>query len=155
MSETADQLALTQLTARYAAAVDTRDWHGLAGLFAADAVLVTPGSGASVGMAATATGREEIVTAVRQVEAFARTFHHLTGSVWTIDGTAAAGRTTCVAHHVEGGAEPRSWAWHVIYDDRCVRDGTGWLLERRQLTVAMIEARPMFRVLPFETPAGP
>ncbi len=155
MSDTDDQLALIQLTARYAAAVDGRDWEGLAGLFADDAVLVTPGSGASLGMAATATGRAEIVAAVRQIEAFARTFHHLTGSVWTVDGSTATGRTTCVAHHVEEGAEPRSWAWHVIYDDRFVRDEAGWLFERRALTVAMIEARSMFRVLPFDSPAGP
>lgn len=154
MTDTADQLALTQLTARYAAAVDGRDWEGLAGLFASDAVLVTPGSGGSLGMAAVASGREEIVAAVRQIEAFARTFHHLTGSVWTLGGSTATGRTTCVAHHVEEGPEPRSWAWHVIYDDRFVRHETGWLFERRELTIAMIESRPMFRVLPFEAPAG-
>jgi ketosteroid isomerase-like protein len=155
VTDLADQLALTQLTARYAATVDGRDWDGLAELFASDAVLVTPGSGASLGMAATASGREEIVAAVRQIEAFARTFHHLTGSVWTVTGSTAAGRTTCVAHHVEEGPEPRSWAWHVIYEDRCVRDESGWRFERRELTVAMVEARPMTRVLPFAAPAGP
>lgn len=155
MSDAADQLALVQLTARYAAAVDGREWDALGALFAADAELVTPGSGASLGMAATATGREEIVAAVRQIEAFARTFHHLTGSIWTLDGSTATGRTTCVAHHVEDGPEQRSWAWHVIYEDRCVREASGWLFERRELTIAMIEARLMARVLPFEPPAGP
>ena len=155
MTDTADQLALTQLTARYAAAVDGRDWDALAGLFASDAVLVTPGSGRSLGMTAVATGRAEIVASVRQIEAFARTLHHLTGSVWALTGATATGRTTCVAHHVEEGPEPRSWAWHVVYEDRFVREQTGWLFERRELTIAMIEARPVFRVLPFDSPAGP
>ncbi|MCW2755641.1 MAG: hypothetical protein JWQ32_3052 [Marmoricola sp.] len=151
-----DHLALDQLTAAYAAAVDTRDWNVLAGLFTADAVLSSPGPPHSLGTRSAASGRDEIVAAVRQIEVFARTFHHLTGSVWTAsERSTASGRTTCVAHHVEDEAESRSWAWHVIYEDRCVRGESGWLFERRKLTIAMIEARPMARVLGFAAPAGP
>lgn len=149
----ADHAALTQLVASYAAAVDQRDWTGVADLFTPDAVLVMPDPPRSLTPAVEAAGPDAIVAAMSQLTAFARTFHHVTGSVWTPDGPGSVlGRTTSEAHHVEDSAEPRSWVWHVVYQDRCVRDGLGWLFVRRELTVAMIEARPLAWVLPFDGP---
>lgn len=149
----ADHTPLTQLVASYAGAVDGRDWTGVAGLFAPDAVLVMPDPPRSLAPVLEACGRDAIAAAMSQLSAFARTFHHVTGSVWVPDGLDhVVGRTTSEAHHVEDTAEPRSWVWHVVYQDRCVRDGRGWLFERRELTVALIEARPVARVLPFDPP---
>ena len=152
-----DQQALTGLVAGYAAAVDRRDWTALAALFTSDAVLVTPDPPRSLGPTTTSRGPEAIVATVRAVESFACTLHHLTGTVWSGGAGEASGRTsgrtsgrsTAVAHHVEDGAEPRSWVWHLEYADTCVRGEGGWRFARRELTLRMIELRPLVRVLPF------
>lgn len=147
---TADRLDLVELTARYAAAVDQRDWDGAADLFALGGVLVTPDPPHSMEPVVDRAGRDAVREATSRLERFARTVHHLTGSVWQADGDGASGRTTAVAHHVEEGPEPRTWVWHLIYDDRCVRTETGWQFARRALTLALVESRPVFKVLPFD-----
>ncbi|MCW2786986.1 MAG: nuclear transport factor 2 family protein [Marmoricola sp.] len=153
---TADRLDLAQLTSLYAAAVDGRDWDALGTLFVADAVLVTADPPRSLHPGLEASGIDAIVAAARQLTAYARTFHHLTGSFWTPDGPSVAlGRTTCAAHHVEApdtSARSRSFVWHVIYADQAVRTDLGWRFARRELTVAMVEARPLSLVLPYDAP---
>ena len=142
---------LDQLAAAYASAVDRRDWDALSGLFTPGAVLVTADPPRSLSPVLELAGLEVITSAVQQLSTFARTFHHVTGSVWTpTSPDAASGRTTTIAHHVEVADEPRSWVWHVIYLDQAVRAESGWLFARRELTVAMIEERPIARVLPLD-----
>jgi hypothetical protein len=142
---------LDQLAPAYAAAVDTRDWDGLRSLFVPAAVLVAADPPRSLAPVIEVVGCDAIVAAVQQLTTFARTFHHVTGSIWTATGPDdAVGRTTSIAHHVESGTEPRSWVWHLMYADQAVRTGDGWLFARRELTIAMIEARPIARVLPFD-----
>ena len=89
---------------------------------------------------------------------FARTVHHVTGSVWSADGDGAAGRTTAVAHHVEvprgTEGEGRSWVWHLVYDDRCVRGPDGWQFARRALSLMLVEARTIALVHPFDSAEG-
>ena len=154
---TSDRLELAQLTAYYAAAADGRDWEALGRLFVADAVLVTADPPRSLRPVVEIVGSEAIVATVQQLSTFARTFHHLTGSYWTPDGSSGAfGRTTCTAHHVENpdaSGQSRSFVWHVIYADRAVRTDLGWRLARRELTVAMVETRPVGLVLPFDAPS--
>lgn len=145
-----DQLDLVALTARYAAAVDERDWDGATDLFALGGVLHVPDPPRSLDPVLDHVGRDAVRAAVARLEEFARTVHHLTGSVWVADGDGATGRTTAVAHHVENGPEPRSWVWHLRYDDRCVRGTDGWQFARRALSLLLVEARPVARVLPFD-----
>jgi ketosteroid isomerase-like protein len=144
-----DQLDLANLVASYAAAVDSRDWEALGTLFVDDAVLVTPDPPRSMTPVIESHGRDEIIAMVSKVAPFLCTMHHLTGSVWTDAGDLVLGRTTGIAHHVENSVQPRSWAWHVVYADAFVRSDAGWRIARRELTVRMIEARPMTQVLPF------
>ena len=151
---TADRLDLVELTARYAAAVDQRDWDGAADLFALGGVLVTPDPPHSMEPVVDRAGRDAVREAVSRLHRFARTVHHLTGSVWHADGDGASGRTTAVAHHVEEGAEARTWVWHLVYDDRCVRSEDGWQFARRALTLVLVETRPVFKVLPFDPASG-
>ena len=40
--------------------------------------------------------------------------------------------------------------WHLRYDDRCVRRVDGWQFAHRALTLLLVEARPVARVLPFD-----
>lgn len=147
-----DRLELGDLVSAYAAAVDGRDWEALGTLFVDDAVLVTPDPPRAMAPIDEAHGREAILAKIRTVESLACTLHHLTGSTWSSIESYALGRTTAVAHHVEGGHQPRSWVWHVVYADAFVRTDLGWRIARRELTVRMIETRPMVQVLPF---AGP
>lgn len=155
MSElsTADRLDLVELTARYAAAVDTRDWDGAAALFAHGGVLISPDPPRSLEPVVDHAGRDAVRAALAGLEQFARTVHHLTGSTWSADGDGASGRTTAIAHHVEDGPEPRSWVWHLVYEDRCVRTPEGWQFVRRALTLILLESQQVARVLPFD-PGG-
>ena len=142
-----DRLELVDLVARYAAAVDERRWADVASLFTADGVLVSPDRPRSMLPTIEARGHEPIIAALRQLEPFACTFHHLTGTVLSAgDAVTATGRTTGVAHHVEAGDSPRSWAWHVIYDDAFVPTDVGWRIARRALTIRMIESRTLVAV---------
>lgn len=150
----ADRQDLHELTARYAAGADQRDWAGVAGLFLPDGVLVTPDPPRSMEPVLERVGRDAVREAVSRLQRFARTVHHQTGSVWAVDGDGATGRTTAVAHHVEEGPEPRTWVWHLVYDDRCVRTAEGWRFARRALTLVLVESRPVFAVLPFAPAAG-
>jgi hypothetical protein len=146
---------LDQLASAYAAAVDGRDWSALAELFAPDAVLATADPPRSLEPVIAVAGRRQIIETVKSLTTFARTFHHVTGSVWTPTGPDnAIGRTTSIAHHVEDGPETHSWVWHVIYQDISVRTDSGWLFARRELTIAMIEKRQVHRVLPFTPPTA-
>lgn len=147
----AQRLDLAELAVTYAVAVDERDWDRLGSLFTAEAVLVSPDPPRALMPVQEASGRDAIVAAVRQLDGFARTVHHVTGSVWKRgEGDLALGRTTAVAHHVEDAEPTRSFVWHLIYSDRARWAASGWLFERRELTVAMIETRPIARVLPFD-----
>ncbi|MFL6157140.1 MAG: nuclear transport factor 2 family protein [Marmoricola sp.] len=145
----ADRWDLTDLVSTYAAAVDGRDWEALGALFTARAVLVTPDPPRSLTPVTESRGRDAIVATVSAVGSFACTVHHVTGSTWSVAGDAVLGRTTGVAHHVEVGPSPRSWAWHVVYADAFVPTDLGWRFERRELTVRMIEERPLVSALPF------
>ena len=149
-----DRLDLAELAARYAVSVDQHDWDGAADLFARGGVLVTPDPPRTLLPALEHAGRDAVRDAVAQLRTFARTVHHVTGSVWESDGDGAAGRTTAVAQHVEAGPEPRSWVWHLVYDDRCVRSPDGWQFARRALTLMIVEARPVALVLPFGPAEG-
>lgn len=135
--------------------MDGRDWDAVAELFVADGVLVMPDPPRSLEPVVEASGAASIRSATARLTGFTRTFHHVTGCVWRSEGTVALGRTTSVAHHVEDGVEPRSWTWHVVYQDRCVRTPAGWRFARRELTVVMIEARTFARVLPFAAAPDP
>lgn len=148
----ADRIALADLVAAYAAAVDTRDWDGVAALFLPDGELISPDPPRSLMPVTSARGSAAIVAAMQQLSYFACTFHHVTGSVFRASGpTSATGRTTAVAHHVEArhveAGPARSWAWHVIYTDEFTKSGDRWRFARRALTVAMIESRPLAAVL--------
>jgi hypothetical protein len=167
-----DRLDLADLVTGYAAAVDDRAWDRLGALFTVDAVLLSPDVPRSLGPVLEARGRAAVLDTVQQLSRFARTFHHVTGSIWTADGRdGALGRSTAVAHHVEvpargtttdgapdgardGARDARSWVWHVVYEDRCRRTAAGWQFSRRSVTAVMIESRPVARLLPPDGPSG-
>ncbi len=135
-----DRRALTELSYRYAAHVDDRDFDALGELFTDDAVLV---SGAG-----TRDGRAAILEAMRGLERYGRTFH-LVGQVrlW-VEGDGPHGETYCTAHHFTVGDDDDNATDRILsirYHDTYVHhsgvhhaaapDTGGWRFARRALDI--------------------
>lgn len=125
---------LSQLVHRYAARVD--DGLGVGALFTEDGVLVVPDPPDVLDPVLEHAGRDAIQAATT---VGIRTFHEVVGTVF--DGH--CGRIACVAHHL---VKPDlDLVWHVRYADTYAEvDGT-WLIERRELSIDLIETRPLKR----------
>ena len=125
---------LAQLVHRYAAAVD--DGAGVGDLFTADGVLVVPDPPEVLDPVVEHVGRDAIQAATTGLP---RTFHAVVGTVFDAD----RGRIACVAHHV---VKPDlDLVWHVRYADRYARVDGQWLIARRELTIDLVETRPLKR----------
>jgi hypothetical protein len=129
---------LSQLVQTYAARIDDRQPIGE--LFTTDAVLLAPDPPDVLDPVVEHVGREAIVAATSGLPP---TFHEIVGQVLTIDGTRGHGRIACVAHHVVD--ERTDLVWHLRYADSYRQvDGT-WLFVRRELSIDLIETRPLKR----------
>ena len=117
-----------ELSLRYAAAVDARDWDAGAALFTEDGVLVVPDPPAHLGPTHAHHGRPQIRAALAMLEATDSTRHEVLG-------VEPDGRVACVAHHVMGA---RCVDWHLHYVDTY----DGGLISRRELHVDRIETHP-------------
>lgn len=114
------QLAIQQLAARYARAVDSRDLAALGGLFSPQTHFGEHGSG------------EEGARAFydRVLTGFYRSFHQIVGHVITdIDADSARGTVYCRAEHEDGD----HWIVNLmVYFDRYTRiEGRWYFLGRR------------------------
>jgi hypothetical protein len=125
---------LSQLVHRYAAAID--DGRSVVPLFTADGVLVTPDPPKLLDPVFEHVGPEAIAAATSDLP---RTFHAIVGEVY--DGT--SGRIKCVAHHVLD--ERTDLVWHLRYADRYHQVDGLWLIARRELSIDLIETRPLKR----------
>lgn len=124
---------LSQLVHRYAASVD--DGTGVGALFTEDGTLVVPdppGLDPTVEHA----GRAAIQAATTGLPP---TFHAIVGEVY--DGT--RGRIKCVAHHVI--ADGLDLVWHLRYADDYRQVDGAWLIARRELSIDLVETRPLKR----------
>lgn len=125
---------LSRLVHTYAARLDDRQPIGA--LFAEDAVLVVPDPPDVLDPVITHSGREAIVAATSGLPP---TFHAIVGEVYG----ESTGRVACVAHHVID--ELTDLVWHLRYADTYRQvDGT-WLFARRELSIDLIETRPLKR----------
>jgi len=130
-----DRRTLTELSHRYAAHVDDRDFDSLGVLFTEDAVLVSA--------AGPREGRAAILAAMRKLDRYDRTFH-LVGQVrlW-VEADGPHGETYCAAHHFttadDGTTTDR--ILHIRYHDTFVRDpgdtatAPSWRFARRGLDI--------------------
>ena len=125
---------LSQLVHRYALTVDERG--DVASLFTPDGVLVAPDPPAVLTPAVEHAGREAIAAAMTGLPP---TFHAVVGEV--DDGT--RGRVACVAHHVV--APDQDLVWHLRYADDYAQVDGRWLFARRELTIDLVEVRPLKR----------
>ena len=129
---------LSQLVHRYAANVD--DGLGAGELFTPDGVLVVPDPPDVLDPVVTHAGREAVQAATTGLP---RTFHAIVGEVYTDGPDGMLGRIACVAHHV---VDPRTdLVWHVRYADTYAQVGGAWLIARRELSIDLVETRPLKR----------
>lgn len=129
---------LCQLVHRYAAHVD--DGTGAGSLFTVDGVLVVPDPPDVLDPVTEHVGREAVQAATTGLP---RTFHAIVGEVYWTDATGHRGRIACVAHHV---VRPDvDLVWHVRYADTYAPVEDTWLIARRELSVDLVETRPLKR----------
>jgi uncharacterized protein (TIGR02246 family) len=131
-----DRLALQELSARYARAVDRRDYAAFAALFAADGVLCGPG------YAMKAHG--EIEKGIRLIEQYESTQHCVHQQLVEVRGDGATGETYCVARHVytRDGVR-RKLDMGVRYQDEYRREHGAWRFVRRELVLDWTQDLPL------------
>ena len=130
---------MRDLAHRYAAAVDDRDFAGVAALFAPDGVLVTARPPGRLDPSYAFVGPGGVLEAMRLLDGVTRTFHAVVGQVY--DGT--RGRIACVAHHV---VDETDHVWHLRYLDDYVETADGWRFARREVHVDLVQALPVVAV---------
>ncbi len=129
-----DRSEIAELSARYARAVDRRDFDGLAEVFCADGVL---DSGRGV-----RRGTDEIAAAVRSIERYDETSHRIgMQQIEEARDGGARGVVSCEAHHVRSAADgSRSdYVMQIRYHDRYRRTETGWRIAERRLVTTRTE----------------
>jgi hypothetical protein len=134
-----DRLALADLAARYAAAVDLRDFERLREVFVADCRLDT---GRSV-----RSGIDEVIDAMQGLLRYEATSHLVGQQLLERIGDDLGGLTYCTAHHLtasDGAGSTRTdTVMHIRYHDRFVRTDAGWRIENRRLEVLWTDTQPV------------
>jgi ketosteroid isomerase-like protein len=132
-----DRAEIDDVIARYAFAIDGRQWNDLGDVFASDAIMDF-----SVSTGVIHEGVEQIIEFVRNaVGSLAATQHlMLTSQVWSTGPDTAEGRTHGTAHHVAAGAALPAGPDQVFtvsytYTDKFRRTSDGWRIEYRFLTL--------------------
>jgi uncharacterized protein (TIGR02246 family) len=131
-----DRLALQELAARYARAVDRRDYAAFAALFTPDGILCGPGYEMKA--------HGEIEKGIRLIEQYESTQHCVHQQLVDVTGDAATGETYCVARHVytKDGTK-RKLDMGVRYQDQYRRDSGTWLILRRELILDWTQDLPL------------
>lgn len=146
----ADRAAIGDLVARYAFAIDLREWDDLRGVFAVDAEIEYSGG------AQCHAGIEAIVAFFRRTAGRVAATQHLlhTSRVWSTGSGTAAGLTHVTAHHVAHDSPrpaPATSTYTVTgtYTDRFTRTADGWRIAARRLDLltcvgdpSMLRAKP-------------
>lgn len=133
MSDAEDRLALADLLARYAQAIDNRDAHALRELFAPGATMVLP---PALGGDGTEKPIGDPADLLASLTAFESTRHTLAQQIAEVAEESADAVTYAEAHHLyRRNGELRDFAVALRYLDRFVRTPDGWRFTRRELAV--------------------
>ena len=144
MSLADDIVMLRQLVDRYADAVDRRDSEIFAALFGDEGTLTMPPLG---GSEPTRLKGGAVRKALEPLAVYDRTFHHVGGAVFDVEGDTATGRVHCSAHHYERTHNgPIDLVMHIVYEDEYRRFGARWGFASRIVDVRWTEAHPANRV---------
>jgi hypothetical protein len=132
---------LGDLVARYAAAVDDRDYAGATALFDREGVLRTPDPPSRLAASHEHHGSAAILRALQRLGGVAASMHALTGAVFRPGARPdrAFGRVSCQAHHVFEHADGyRDAVWHIRYADEYGWIDGGWRFTSRDVNVTFI-----------------
>lgn len=133
MTGTEDRVALADLAARYALAVDSRDGKALQELFAPGATMVLPPALGGDGTERPVGDPAGLLASLADFEATRHTIAQQVADVGEQDASAV---TYAEAHHLyRRGGELRDFAVALRYLDRFVRTPDGWRFTRRELAV--------------------
>ena len=134
---------LSDLTGRYALAVDDRDPAALAALFTADAEFVQPPAVTRGDEAVVTRGADAIVAVVMGGTAHLHATHHAVHQqVVDVHGDTAVGSVYCTAHHLYRGRDGlRDNVLAIRYRDDYRRVDGQWRIARRELVVDFAEDR--------------
>ena len=123
-----DRLALSDLLAQYAAAVDDRDRVRYANCFTDDVEVVGFGQGAF-------SGRDAWVNYVWEaLDKYSATQHLLGVQLAEVEGNSASTRTDVQAMHQLAGSEEKFTLW-ATYLSEMRRTDNGWKISRHELLV--------------------
>jgi ketosteroid isomerase-like protein len=142
ISDSGDRLALSELAARYARAIDSRDAEELLELFAPGAVVVVPPELAGP------DGNTRIAPAdlLASTARFARTRHLVHQQLATVSGDTAHAETYGQAHHLyRRGDQLHDSALALRYRDEFRRTDHGWRFTGRELIVDWLTDQPVRR----------
>jgi ketosteroid isomerase-like protein len=144
--DSSDRVALTDLAARYAQAVDRRNTTALAALFTDDVAFVLPpalnGTDTPTEIRGNSVVSSSVVDAVSHLHS---TRHIVEQQILDLDSpTTAHGEAYCSAHHIyPRGEGHRDNRIEIRYQDSFEKvDGT-WLFSRRELVVDFAEDVPV------------
>lgn len=134
-----DRAAIGDVILRYSRALDRRDWAEVASCFV---------SGAYADYGLFKGDIDEVVASIRQgLELFDRTMHFMEPRVIELSGDTARAETYAQAYHRRtDGGKRKELLVRLRYLDELVRDGEGWLIQRR--TVEYVFGREDEVVLP-------
>jgi hypothetical protein len=132
-----DRLAMADLAARYAAAVDQRAFDQLRDVFTTDCQLDT---GRSI-----RDGTDKVIEAMQGLLRYEATSHLVGQQVLTpVDDGVVDGLTYCTAHHLfDHGDHRTDTVMHIHYHDRFVAVGDGWRVATRRLEVLWTDEQPV------------
>ena len=131
-----DRSALADLAARYAAAVDFREFDRLREVFVVDCRLDT-GRGIRDGI-------DAVMEAMQGLLRYEATTHVLGQQLLETHDGDVGGVTYCTAHHLGTDGENRTdTVMHIRYHDRFVRTDDGWRISTRRLETVWTDRQPV------------
>ncbi|WP_336883161.1 nuclear transport factor 2 family protein [Rhodococcus globerulus] len=140
-----DRLELIDLSARYAACVDARDFDGMVGLFAPGAVLTLPDPPGRMDAVLEFAGSTAIREALGALGDYPLTQHLVAGHVLDkgLAADTASGTVACIANHLARRPDGRvkNLVWHLRYDDEYQWTDAGWRFSRRSVNLLWIESQ--------------
>ena len=133
-----DLFAIQQLAYRYAHTVDHRKYEQFNQVFTPDGQLLLPKFPACEGLSA-------ICDAIRHIEQYKRTLHHMHNVLADVVGDSATSEIYCVAEHIYDGQDGREWKmdWGIRYEDDLLRTAAGWRIAKRRLNLIWTQDAPL------------